>query len=51
MDYLKNWAIFYKKQLLFALIIFLIASTSFAFGYLANREWSHAPIVIEKCPD
>jgi hypothetical protein len=49
MEYLKNWVAFYKKQILFALVVFLVASTSFAFGYLANREWSHAPIIIEKC--
>ncbi len=48
-DFLRNWFEFYKKQLLFALIIFLVASTSFAFGYLANREFTHAPIIIEKC--
>jgi cbb3-type cytochrome oxidase subunit 3 len=49
MEYLKNWLIFYKKQILFVLIIFLIGSTSFAFGYLANREFNHSPIIIEKC--
>jgi len=49
MEFLKNWAAFYKKDILFLLIIFLVASTSFALGYLANREFTHAPILIEKC--
>jgi hypothetical protein len=48
-DYLKDWYEFYKKQILFVLVVFLVASTSFALGYLANREFNHAPIVIEKC--
>jgi hypothetical protein len=49
MEFLKNWFLFYKKEVLFALIIFLVGSTSFALGYLANREFNHAPIIIEKC--
>ena len=48
-DWLCNWFEFYKKQILFVLTIFLVGSTSFAFGYLANREFNHAPIIIEKC--
>jgi hypothetical protein len=51
MEFLKNWAVFYKKQILFVLMVFLAASTSFALGYLANREFNHAPIIIEKCSD
>jgi hypothetical protein len=51
MEFLKNWLIFYKKEVLFVLAIFLVGSTSFALGYLANREFNHAPIVIEKCSD
>ncbi len=51
MEFVKNWLIFYKKEIIFVLIIFFAVSTSFAFGYLANREFSHAPIVIEKCSD
>jgi hypothetical protein len=49
MEFLKNWFLFYKKQVLFVLIIFLVGGTSFAFGYLANREFTHLPIIIEKC--
>ena len=44
----RDWSIFYKKELIFALIIFLVASLSFGLGYLANREFNHAPIIIEK---
>lgn len=46
---IRDWLIFYKKELIFALIIFLAASLSFGLGYLANREFNHAPIIIEKC--
>ncbi len=45
---LRDWLVFYKKEAIFALIIFLVASISFALGYLANREFNHAPIIIEK---
>ena len=49
MEFIKNQLIFYKKEIIFVLAMFLAASTSFAFGYLANREFSHEPIIIEKC--
>lgn len=41
----------YKKEIIFALTIFLVATLSFGLGYLANREFNHAPIVIEKTSD
>ena len=48
MDKLRDWIKFYKREIIFALIIFLVASLSFGLGYLANREFSRAPIIIEK---
>jgi hypothetical protein len=39
----------FKKEIVFGAIIFLASSLSFALGYLANREFNHAPIVIESC--
>lgn len=39
----------HKKEFFLAAIIFLASSLSFALGYLANREFNHAPIVIEAC--
>lgn len=39
----------YKKEFIFAAMIFLIGSFSFGLGYLASREVTHAPIVIEEC--
>jgi len=45
---LKDWFVFYKKEIIFAVIIFLVATVSFGLGYLANRELNHAPIIIEK---
>ena len=46
---IKNWLIFYQKEVIFGVILFLTASLSFGLGYLANREFNHAPIIIEKC--
>jgi len=37
-----------RKMLIFGAIIFLVASLSFAAGYLANRELDHSPIIIEQ---
>lgn len=39
----------YRKEAIFAMIIFLTAFISFGAGYLANRELNHAPIIIEQC--
>lgn len=44
----QNWVVFYEKEVIFGVIIFLVASISFGLGYLANREFNHAPIIIEK---
>ena len=44
----RNWIVFYEKEVIFGTIIFLVASLSFGLGYLANREFNHAPIIIEK---
>jgi len=49
MDTLKNYLVFYKKEAIFALIVFMVASLSFGLGYLTNREFNHASISIEKC--
>lgn len=46
--FMRNWLINHKKEIIFWLIIFLVASISFGLGYLANREFSRAPIIIEK---
>ncbi|KKW47217.1 MAG: hypothetical protein UY99_C0036G0003 [Parcubacteria group bacterium GW2011_GWA1_59_11] len=40
-----------KKEMLFLAILFLTASLSFGLGYLANRELSKPPIIIEKCSE
>jgi len=41
----------HRKEIIIFLLIFLISSLSFGLGYLVNREFSHAPIVIEKCAE
>jgi len=46
---MREWLRACKKQFVFAGIIFLIATLSFGIGYLANTQFNHAPIIIEKC--
>jgi hypothetical protein len=38
-----------EKWVTLGAIIVFVASLSFGFGYLANREMTHAPIIIEAC--
>ncbi|MBI2623662.1 MAG: hypothetical protein HYW65_03785 [Candidatus Liptonbacteria bacterium] len=45
----KNWCVANKQELGFGAVIFLVATASFGLGYLANRENTRAPIVIEQC--
>jgi len=45
---MRNWLVYRKKEVIFALIIFFVAALSFGLGYLANREFNHAPIIIEQ---
>ena len=49
METFRNYFEFYKKEAIFAGIIFLAASLSFGLGYVANGEFNHASIIIEKC--
>lgn len=44
-DWFKN----HRKDIIIFLLLFLMCSLSFGLGYLINREFNHAPIVIEKC--
>ena len=44
----KEWLLRYRKELIVALAIFLISTTSFALGYLTARD-ARAPIIIEAC--
>ncbi len=48
MNKIKQWVEPHKKEIIFASIIFVVAAISFGLGYLANREFNHAPIIIEK---
>ena len=40
--------VFYKREFILGAVVFAVASLSFGLGYLANREFNHAPIIIEK---
>lgn len=44
-EYLKE----NQKNIILGLFLILIISLSFGLGYLVNREFTHAPIVIERC--
>ncbi|MEK7657913.1 MAG: hypothetical protein AAB366_01825 [Patescibacteria group bacterium] len=44
-----DWLIKHQKELLYVFLAILIVSLSFGLGYLTNREFNHAPIIIEKC--
>lgn len=46
---IKEWTTEHRKDIIIFLLIFLISSLSFGLGYLVNREFNHAPIVIQKC--
>ena len=48
LENIKNWIEFHKKEVIFAVIIFVVAAVSFGFGYLANHEYNHAPIIIKR---
>lgn len=48
-EIIKKKFLWYQKELLIGATIFIIASLSFGFGYLANQDFNHAPIIIEKC--
>ncbi len=48
MDTFKDWILFHKKELVLFMIIFIVAVISFGLGYLANREYNHAPIIIQE---
>ncbi|MFA5099144.1 MAG: hypothetical protein WC461_02975 [Candidatus Paceibacterota bacterium] len=49
MDYVFEFIKEYRKDIIIFLLIFLLCSISFGLGYLVNREFNHAPIIIEKC--
>ena len=48
---LKRWVEGHKRNIILFLLIFLISTLSFGLGYLVNREFNHAPIIIEKCSE
>lgn len=44
---MKQWFSDNKRNILLAILLFLIITISFGLGYLANREFNRAPIIIE----
>lgn len=45
---IHNWAIYRRREIIFAAIMFFVASISFGLGYLASQNLRRAPIIIEK---
>ncbi|MCX6702698.1 MAG: hypothetical protein NTW60_02430 [Candidatus Wolfebacteria bacterium] len=45
---IKEWFLIHKKEITIFILVFLLCSLSFGLGYLVNREFNHAPIVINK---
>lgn len=45
---MKEWTVGHQREIIFFALMFLISSLSFGLGYLMNREFNHAPIVIEQ---
>ena len=43
------WHRAHQKEIIFGAILFLVSSLSFGLGYVANRQFNHAPIIIETC--
>jgi hypothetical protein len=47
-ELLKNRFETNKREIVIFLLIFLMCSFSFGLGYLTNRHFDRAPIIIEK---
>lgn len=46
---LRYWIGDNRKKIKFWSVILLASTLSFGLGYLINREFNYAPIIIEKC--
>lgn len=44
-----QWASAYRRQITFVYAAALVVLISFALGYIAGKDFTHAPIVIETC--
>lgn len=44
---MKQWFVDNKRNILLVILLFLIITISFGLGYLANREFNRAPIIIQ----
>lgn len=52
MDFINSFKEWFKenqRDIMIAFLIIVVATLSFGLGYLANREFTRAPIIIEKC--
>ncbi len=48
MEKIKIYIAAHKREVAFGIILFFVASLSFALGYTASRQFNHVSIVIEK---
>jgi len=44
----REWLRGHKREVFIFFLVFLIATTSFALGYIARSTISHAPIIVEQ---
>ena len=49
MEKIGKWIKRRKREVTFLFAVFLASTVSFGAGWAANREFLHAPIIIEKC--
>ncbi len=47
---MKETFLRYRKEIIIAVAVFLISTTSYALGYLTARD-ARVPIIIEQCSD
>lgn len=47
---MKETLLRYRKEVVIAIAVFLISTTSYALGYLTARD-ARAPIIIEQCSE
>ncbi|MDI6717546.1 MAG: hypothetical protein QMD86_00630 [Patescibacteria group bacterium] len=48
---IKEYRREHRQKINIVILLFLVSFLSFGLGCLINREFNHAPIIIEKCAD
>ncbi len=45
---MRAWLTKYRKEIVMGVVVFVVATTSFALGVIFGRDENRAPIIIEK---